>query len=291
MHRTAYLLLLFATLFWAGNAVVAKFAAGHISPMLLTAGRWFIAIAILAAIGHRNLARDWPVIRRNLPFLLTLGAIGFTIFNACLYTAVNYTSAVNASILQAAIPMGVFLANFVLFRIRVSAGQIGGFLLTVAGVALIAGQGDFRRVAELQVNTGDALMLIAVAAYAGYTVALRGVPKIHWQSMMIVLSVGALALSAVFAGMEFAAGRAQFPDASGWIAIIYAAIFPAIVSQTFYIRGNALIGGNRAGLFVNLVPVFGTLLSVALLAERVHAYHVIALALVFGGIWLAEHRR
>lgn len=291
MHRTAYLLLLFAALFWAGNAVAAKFAAGHISPMLLTAGRWFVAIAILVAIGHRNLARDWPVIRRNLPYLMAMGTVGFTFFNACLYTAVNYTTAINASILQAAVPMVIFIANFALFRIRVSAGQIGGFLLTVAGVAVVASQGNLAQLAAFRINFGDALMLIAIVAYASYTVALRGMPKLHWQSMMIALSVGALLSAMVFAGIEIAAGKAQLPDASGWIALIYASIFPAILSQTFYIRGNALIGGNRAGLFVNLVPVFGTLLSVVVLSERLHAYHVFALALVFAGIWLAERKR
>ena len=81
---------------------------------------------------------------------------------------------------------------------------------------------------------------------------------------------------------------ASLPDGRGWAIIAYTAIFPSILSQIFYIRGVELIGANRAGLFINLVPIFGTLLSIIILGEDFRAYHAIAMALVFGGIWLAE---
>ena len=83
-------------------------------------------------------------------------------------------------------------------------------------------------------------------------------------------------------------GSTSLPDARGWSVIFYTAIFPSILAQIFYVRGVELIGANRAGLFVNLVPVFGTLLSVALLGEKFRIYHAVALALVLGGIALAE---
>ena len=78
------------------------------------------------------------------------------------------------------------------------------------------------------------------------------------------------------------------PDALGWAIILYTVIFPSILAQIFYVRGVELIGANRAGLFVNIVPVFGTLMSVLLLGEEFHLYHAFALAFVLGGIWLAE---
>lgn len=291
MHRTAYMFLLFAALFWGGNAVAAKFAAGHVSPMLLTALRWLIALIVLYAIGWRQLAKDRTAVRENFTYLFVMGGIGLSVFNALLYTALNFTTAINASIIQAAIPMVIFILNFALFRTGVSVGQAAGFALTVLGVMVVAGQGELWKLASLSINFGDLLMLAAVTIYGAYTVALRGMPKIHWQSMMIVMSAGALTLAALFSIAEFALGYFQPPDLTGWMAVIYAAIFPAILSQTFYIRGNALIGGNRAGLFVNLVPVFGTVLSVLILGERFLAWHAVALILVFSGIWLAERRR
>lgn len=288
MHRTAYILLLLTTLFWGGNAVAGKLAAGHISPLLLTALRWGVALAVLSVVGRSHLQADRTIVRAHLPYLLAMGSLGLTLFNVCLYTALNFTTAINASILQAAIPMVVFAINFLVFGIRATWAQLAGFVITVAGIVLIASRGSLDNLRAMNINLGDALMIIAVVSYGSYTVALRKMPKLHWQSMMVAMSTGAFVTAIAFAALEFAVGLGQWPDARAWTVVIYTAIFPSILAQTFYVVGNRLIGGNRAGLFINLVPVFGTLLSVLILAERFHAHHAIALALVFGGIWLAE---
>lgn len=289
MFRNAYVLLLLTTLFWGGNAVAGKFAVGHISPMALNTLRWGGASLLLLIIGWKSFARDWPVTRRNLALLFALGAAGFTLFNAAMYSALVFTSAINVSIEQAGVPMLIFVANFLLYRIRVAPGQIVGFTMSVVGVVLTAAHGDFSRLAELDLNRGDLIMLAGIAAYAGYTVALRYKPAIHWQSMALSLSVAALVSSLPFTAWEWHAGNAVAPDRAGWGVVLYAAVFPSILAQVFYIRGVELIGANRTGLFINMVPIFGTLLSVVLLGEAFHLYHAVALVMVLGGIWLAEH--
>ncbi len=289
MNRQAYVFLLLTTLFWGGNAVAGKLAVGHVSPMLLTSARWGIAALGLALIGWRQLARDWSVVRHHLPALVGLGFVGFSAFNIALYSAVQYTTAVNVSIEQAGIPMLIFAANFILFRLRVSPGQIVGFFLSLAGIVLTASNGDPVELLRLNVNVGDALMLLAIIVYAGYTIALRFRPPIHWLSFMIVLSTSACLLSIPFAIGEHWAGATVWPTTQGWVVLAYTALFPSILAQIFYVRGVELIGSNRAGLFINLVPVFGTLLAVLIVGEPFHAYNGVALALVLGGIWLAEH--
>jgi drug/metabolite transporter (DMT)-like permease len=287
-HSTAYAILVVTTLSWGGNAVAGKIAVGHISPMLLTSARWVFSAAILLILGWGHLKRDWPLIRRNLPLLVLLGALGFASFNILLYSALAYTSAINVSIEQAGIPLVIFVANFLLFRLRVTALQLAGFGLTLLGVALAASHGELSRLFELDINLGDGMMLIAVILYGGYSVALRYKPNIHWMSMLIVLCTAAFVLSVPPTIGEFAYGAGIMPDAIGWGMIIFAVIGPSIVSQALYIRGVEMIGANRAGLFINLVPVFGVLLALLFLGEPLQAWHVLALALALGGIALAE---
>lgn len=288
MHRAAYALLLMTTMFWGGNAVAGKMAVGHVSPMLLVVLRWAVAFAVLYAIGHRQLRADWSAIRPRLIYLSAMGFFGFAAFNLSLYGAFLYTSAVNGSIEHAGIPMAIFALNFLIFRQRVLAGQIVGFMLTFAGVVLTAAHGDLAGLLRLDLNRGDALVLVAVLVYAGYTVYLRYRPAIHWQSYMIVLSAAACLTAIPFAIAEHAAGATVWPDATGWSCVAYTAIFPSLLSQVFYMRGVEMIGANRAGLFINLVPIFGTLLSLLVLGEALHGYHVVAMALAFAGIGLAE---
>jgi len=289
MFRNAYVFLLLTTLFWGGNAVAGKLAVGHVSPMLLNTMRWLVAGVVLMALFPGMLRTDWPVMRRNTALILFLGGLGFTGFSVALYSAVVYTSVVNVSIEQAAMPLVVFLANFVLFRTGVAAAQVAGFLLSVAGVALTISHGEPGRLLELDFNVGDLIMLAGVVCYGLYTATLRLKPQLRWQSFLFALTLAGFVTSLPFTAWEFATGAGIVPTPTGWALIAFTAIFPSLLSQALYIRGVEMIGANRAGLFVNLVPIFGTLLSILLLGEAFHVYHAAALAMVMGGIWLAEH--
>jgi drug/metabolite transporter (DMT)-like permease len=290
LSANATLLLVLTTLFWGGNAIAGKFAVGHVSPMVLTALRWLIAAAILFIVAHRHVARDWPVIRAHLGYLFLLGAFGFAVFNATLYSALKFTTAINVTILQAAMPMFIFLLNFAAFRTHVHWAQIVGYTVTLTGVVLTASAGDPVQILGLTLNKGDLLMLAGSLIYATYSVALRARPPIHWLSFLTVLVAAAAIASLGLAAYEIADGSAIWPTTpTAWAVIAYTIVFPSLLGQAFFARGVELIGSNRAGLFLNLVPIFGSLLAVLILGERFELYHALALALVIGGIWLAQN--
>ncbi|XUY26180.1 DMT family transporter [Agrobacterium sp. rho-8.1] len=291
MSSKAYLVLIIATLCWGGNAVAGKMAVGHISPMVLTCLRWTIAVALITAISLPQLVRDWPVVKTRLPYFFALGAIGYTCFNATLYTALKYTSAVNVAVIQAVIPTVIFALNFALFRTRIFAGQIIGFILTITGVALLASRGDLISLLALEVNIGDAIMLLAVLAYAIYTVMLRWKPKVNWRTLMAIPAMAALMSSIPLLLWEVSQNEAIWPDAKGWMITVYTALFASLIAQIFFILGVERIGPNRAGLFINLIPVFGTLLSIMILGETLHPYQILALLLTLGGIAVAERKK
>ncbi|MDK1490526.1 DMT family transporter [Sinorhizobium sp. 7-81] len=291
MNAKAYFYLAITSLFWGGNSVAGKMAVGHVSPMMLTTLRWMVALAVILALMTPQIRRDWDKIREHWLQLLAYGAVGFTMFNAFLYSAVKYTSAINAVILQAGIPMLIFLFNFVLFRTKASVAQLIGFTVTLIGVLITAAHGDLASLLQLQFNFGDALMLLACIVYAAYTVGLRWKPNMHWQSFIAAPAFGALLSAIPLLIWEFWNGSAIVPDASGWAIVVYAAIFPSLMSQVLYVRGVEMIGANRAGLFINAIPVFGTLLSVLLVGETFHPFHLVALLLVLGGIAIAERGR
>ncbi len=288
MTQRAYIYLVLTTLFWGANAIAGKLAVGEISPMLLTSVRWLLAVTLLMSFAWPQIRRDMPMIRKHWPVMAALGATGFACFNIALYSALEFTSAINVVILQAGMPLVIFIANFLIFRIPVTAGQVIGFFLTVAGVMTVASGGDIRQLLTLTLNRGDAIMLLAVLIYGGYTVALRYRPVLHWQSMMAVMATSAFLFSLPFTGWEIAVGRVIWPGPEGLAIAAYTAIFPSLISQVLFIQANGLIGSNRAGLFVNLVPIFGTILSVVVLRETLHIYHILALVLVMSGIALAE---
>ncbi|MEO1747499.1 MAG: DMT family transporter [Pseudomonadota bacterium] len=286
--QLAYALLFLTTLFWSGNAVAGKLAVGHVSPMVLTLLRWSIAWLVLLIIALPQLRKDWQKVRPHLPILFAYGMTGFAGFNIALYSALNHTSTINVTIEQAAIPLLIFIGNFIFFRTKVSLLQMIGFSLTLVGVLVVASAGSFDRLANLQFNRGDVLMGVAGILYAGYSIALRHRPDVHWKSFMVIMAFSAMLTSVPFAIWELNGANGIVPDARGWLIVLYTAIFPSILSQVFYIRGISLIGPNRAGLFINLIPVLGTILAILVLGEIFGWHHAIALVLVVGGIMIAE---
>jgi len=291
LYSNAYLLLAVTMLLWGGNAVAARLAVGEISPMVLTAGRWFLVIGFIAVFLGDRVREAWPVLRARWLFALAMGTFGYTVFNAMMYVAGHYTSAVNITLLQGAIPVCTLIGAYFAHGTRVTGVQAIGITLAVLGVAVTASGGHLDRLTSLAFNFGDLLMLIACALYGGYTVALRNRPAISGLAFFAGMAFAAALVSIPFLAAEIALGKAQWPGLKGMGILAFVAVGPSFLAQVFYMRGVELIGPGRAGLFANLVPVMGAGLAVVILGEPFGWHHAVSLALVLGGIAIAEKGR
>ena len=286
---TAYAILTLTALLWAGNAVAGKWAVGEVSPQALTTLRWLFAFALLAVIARRRVAAEWPRLAVRWRYVLLMGASGYTVFASLFYAAGARTTALNVALLQGAVPIFVMLLNVLVRSAGVRAGQVVGAAVTLAGVAVASSHGDLKALLSLTFNLGDGLMLAACLVYAGYTVALPARPKVSGLAFFTGLALAALLTSLPPLAAEWAAGRLIWPSLPiGWPLVAFVALGPSLLAQLSFIRGVELIGPNRAGLFVNLVPVFGAGLAVLLAGEPFDAFDGLALALVLGGILIAE---
>ncbi len=282
------LLLVLTTLIWAGHSIVGRLAVGQIGPMTLTCMRWAVALVPILIAARPALRRDWPALRARWLYLTVMGTAGYTVFVALFYVAAHRTSALNLSIIQGAIPALVLVGARMFLGIRFTALQALGAFVTMAGVAVIAAQGEPARLMALAFNSGDVMMVVAAVLYAGYTIGLRQRPHVSGLSMLAAMAVAAFVTSVPLMIWEIASGGFVWPTPSGLLALAYVALGPAFAAQIFFMRGVELIGPGRAGVFVNLVPVFGAIMAVGLLGEPFAAYHVVALALVIGGIAVAQ---
>jgi len=74
------------------------------------------------------------------------------------------------------------------------------------------------------------------------------------------------------------------------MAVGYVAIFPSIVSYLCFNRGVELVGANRAGMFIHLLPVFGSVMAIVFLGEALQWYHAGGIVLIASGIFMATRR-
>ncbi|MCP4432752.1 MAG: DMT family transporter [Gammaproteobacteria bacterium] len=287
-NRRAYLLMIITTWCWGCNAILGKLAVDEISPMMLVTLRWLGAVIVLAIFARKYVFQDWQVLRQNLRYTFFMGAVGFTGFNTLFYIAAHSTSAINIGILQGAIPVFIILGSFLFQRIKVSRIQLSGILVTLVGVCVIASAGDPGQLLTLKINRGDFFMLLACFCYAVYSVGLTRRPTVSSLGLFTLIAVFAMISSLPMLAIEALQEGLQWPTTTGWGVVLAAILLPSLLAQISFIQSVGLIGPGRAGVFVNLVPVFAAIMAVFILGESFEVFHAIALILVLGGIALSE---
>jgi len=280
-----------ATLMWAGHTIAARLSVGEMSPMVMMAFRWFACLAILAFIFRRQMRAEWPRVRERLGWAVLMGGGGMAGFTFFFILAAQHTSAVNLGITQSAIPAIVMLLGLAVFGTRIGAMQLVGLMVSFVGVAVLVTKGSLDVLLAMRFNHGDLLMLLACVCYAGYTVGLSRRIEMPPALMLAFFSIPASFVFAVSMGVEYWAGTMLMPGAKGLAIVAYCAIFPSMLAQICFMRGVELAGANRAGFYVNLIPVFGALMAVFILSEKLYSFHAVSAVMVLGGIYLAERHK
>ena len=281
-----YLLLMIAPLCWAGNAVLARGVIHLIPPVSLAFWRWTIASLLLWPFAHQHAKRDWPLFAHHWKLMFFLSLVGITFFNTLLYIAVHTTTAINAALIQTVMPALIIVITWVGFSEKVTRLQSIGVLSCMLGACLVVLRGRLSTLFELSFVEGDLLMLVAVLLYALYSVFLRRKPPMHALSFLFyTFALGALGLLPLCL-WELSYRPTFVLNLEVVASVLYVSVFPSMVAFFCWNRGVELIGANRAGLFINLVPVFASLMAVAWLGESFMAFHLIGMILIFSGMVL-----
>lgn len=285
-----YLLLIMAVLFWAGNFILGRAFHTEIPPVALAFWRWVGAALLVTWPALPHLRRDRQVLLDAWPAVLLLSFLGIAAFNTLAYSGLQYTQAINAFLLQSMMPVLIVLFSFLIFREKVTRLQSLGILVSLCGAVLIVAQGDLERLQSLSFNRGDLLVFTAIACYAGYSVMLRKRPPAHPLAFIAATFwIGSFFLVPLYLWETLTVASIRL-NLSTLLVLAYVMVFPSIVSYLCFNRGVELVGANRAGLFIHLMPVFGGLMAVVFLGEVFGWYHGIGIVMIGLGIYLATRK-
>lgn len=290
LNNQPYLLLALASLFWAGNIVLARYVAGRVPPLTLSCIRWIGVFMMLWPFARGHLRQDWPVLRAHLPLLVLLALTGFAINNALSYWAMQYTQALNGLLIQSSTPLFVALWSLVLFGVRLTAAQFAGILMSLVGVLVILLRGDLGALAGIQFNRGDLMFAGALMVFGLYSALMPRRPAVHQLSLISFCTAAGAVMLLPLAIWEYSTGFVLKPDLLSALTLGYVIVFASTLAYLFFNRGISLIGPNRAAPFLHLVPMFGSVLAIVLLGEELKAFHLIGYALVLAGVIIAARR-
>jgi drug/metabolite transporter (DMT)-like permease len=288
----AYLMLALATLFWAGNFIVGKVAfVENIPPMSLVFFRWSLVWIILLPFTYNNIFKFKKIIIKNLPLLFFLALTSVGLFNSFTYLALVYTQVINASLFNTAIPAMIIFLCF-LFKIeKTNRFQITGLILSVMGILSIITKLDLNILFSLDFNKGDIIMIGGVITWGLYSSFLK---KKNFTLPLLTLvhilcTLGLLFILPQFL-FELSQGQIIKFDINLGYILIYLALFPSIGSYYCWAGAVSIIGANRAGIFLSLIPLFSTILAMIFFNEKFYFFHFIGSVLIVLGLFLSNKK-
>jgi drug/metabolite transporter (DMT)-like permease len=286
----AYALLALASLCWSGNHVLGRAIAGQVPPVSLSALRWVAPCIIAGILARHHLSRDWPAIKSHWKVILALGLSGGALFSALQYVGLQYTTAVNVSVLNSLGPVFIVAAVAIMFGETMRPIQLAGIAVSLAGVLFVVSRGEPSMLLALSFNYGDLIILFNMMVWAVYSAVLRLRPAVHWTSFMFVFALIAAVGTLPFAMYEHAQGFHFQATAATLVTIAYVSIFPSLIAFLAWNRGVELIGANRAGALLHLVALYSAVLAGIFLDERLQGFHVIGFVLILAGVTLAARK-
>jgi drug/metabolite transporter (DMT)-like permease len=263
-----------------------------VPPAALAFWRWGLAALILAPFALPRLRGQGRLLLRHWKVLLLLGGTGISLFQFLVYTGLRYTNAVNAMLMNSALPLFMVLVAWLIDRQKVTLRQVVGMAVSFVGILIIMNRGDWSSLRDFDVNPGDLVIVAGLPVWGVYSVMLRRRPaELDGIGLVFVLAViGAGFLAPAYALETLLLQSAQLTwSAVG--AVLYVALFASIAAYLCWNRGIDMIGPNRAGFTQHLIPAFGTALAVIFLGEEVHLFHAVGIATILLGVWLASSTR
>ena len=291
-NNLAYLLLIFTTIFWSGNFIVGKAASLYqIPPFSLNFYRWFFAGLILFPFTFKELINKKNYIFKNIGFFIILGISSITIFNSIVYYSLYYTQVISGVLMISTIPVWIIFIASILNIEKTNAFQIIGVGLSLIGVIFIITKADLNLIKNLDFNKGDLSMVVAMFAWAVYSALLK--KKKYEISQLALLQVviilGLIFLIPIYF-IEMNLGHLIVLELPFYLTLSYVVIFPGLLAFFFWIKGISIIGANRAGVFLHLMPIFGAIMAMIIFDEKFMYYHLLGAIFILAGITLSNKK-
>lgn len=290
----AAIFLCFASLFWSGNFVIGRFSSleNIVSPLSLAFYRWVIAFLILTPFCLQKAIKELPLLKKQPGMIFLIILTGPTLFNTLVYLGLTATTVINSLLIISTTPMLIILLNKLLYKAQTNIFQMIGIFISLIGVCYVIAKGSFQNIFDSEFYFGDLFILLAVTSWALYSIFLKknetGVSGFSFLYLSFVFTV--ILLFPVYLYDIFIQDNFINIDQKTLLVIGYTGIFPSIISYMCWNTGVALIGPNKSGPFLHLMPIFGGILAFLVFRETLEIYHYAGILSVIIGIIITNKK-
>jgi len=291
---SAYIFLIFATALWGGNIIAAKVASIiSLEPIKLSFYRNIVVIIILLPFVFYKIKIIFEIFKQNWKIIIFLSIFSVSIFNTFMNIALTTSSVISSSLMPAFAPSMIIILSLIIYNSKISYLQFIGVIISFIGFINIIIRGDILNLGSLNFVVGDIWMLGCVSCWALYSVMIRKIPKgiDNLSFLFLIFFIGNIFVLPFYIIESFINQSFAINEQNGFLLVLYCGIGPALISYLLWIKAIKIIGANNSGLFLNLIPIFSSLISIIFLKEKLELFHIVGALLIFTGIYLVIKKR
>ena len=285
----AYIYLIFATSLWGGNIIAAKIASNiMLEPIKLSFYRNLIVLLILLPFTINKISKNLNIFFKHWKIIILLSIVSVAIFNTFMNIALTTTTVISSSLMPSFAPSIIIILSFIIFNSKISMAQLTGVFISFFGFINIIIRGNITNLSSINFVTGDLWMLGCVSCWAFYSVMIRKIPKEidNISFLFLIFFIGNIFVIPFYTFESIINQSFAINEQYGLLLVLYAAIGPALISYLLWIKAIKIIGANNSGLFLNLIPIFSSLIAIIFLKEQLELFHIVGALLIFTGIYL-----
>lgn len=292
MKYKEFAFLLICNLLWAGNFIFGKFVIHEFSPLWITFFRWMIAVSMLLPIAVVYEKMDYTNMRRILreswPTLTCMGISGGILFNIFTYSALQYTSPTNGSLVFSLTPAITMIFSYFIWKEKVSMIQVAGLSVSFIGVVVLLTGGNILQVFQMSFNRGDLLMVGADLCWMAYAFSCKKsatAPPITVIALSSFIAIVIMIPFLILQPFDF-----HQVTRTGINGVLYIGVFASVFAFILWNLSLRIVGASKANLTVNLIPVYTAAIAI-IIGEQVSATQLWGGAMVLTGLVLTSQKR
>ncbi|WP_286886491.1 DMT family transporter [Aneurinibacillus sp. UBA3580] len=284
-----YVLLVLANVLWGGNFVIGRAITESLPPYTLSFLRWCTALIVFLPFIWSSLRKEWPLLRQKMAVIILMAFTGITGFNTLLYIALHYTTSINASLVNTSTPIVIYILSFFILRERLNKNQTIGTIFSLVGVLFIISKGSLDTLLAFSFNLGDLLVIAALICWSIYSILVKRYTDIlpGYSTFFVCILIG---IAILFPFSMYEIFVAQIPvvwSTGSVLTVLYTGIFASIVAFISWNSAVSQVGAGKAGIFLNLIPVFASIFAILFIGEHVAWYQTIGGLFVVLGVYIS----
>ena len=287
----SYILLSLVAAFWGFQPSCVKWLLKAWSPVTIIGLRYILLSIILISWSYyREREKMFPG-PEDWFYLVSMGLLGVALNNVLQFTALQYTSVTNCTLISATTPCLTAVASVLFVRERLHPLVWLGIIISFLGVLTIVSKGSLVVLANIDFNRGDILALLSQLAWTGYT--LLGVIVMKRLSPMAVTGWSGIfgSFMVYMFGMVTGTFKVTSLQVAPLVSFLYILLLGGLYGMVAWNACSKAVGPSIASIFLNIMPVVGMVAGFILFHEEIGFVQLFGAAAIICGVTLVTNYR